>query len=249
MSGLLGAALLLAIHLDLSEPGLLPQLERVRIHSPLAPYGFSPSVEVSVTIDEHGKVVSAHAFSGPRQLFARSEAAEKLLVFKPFLRHGKPVRAVFTDTVDVLPPERFRTPRVPFPVVQNPNNVVFLMERRYASASDPRFLISVIQINPDRVIQVFRGPFPNPREFETPISSRNYAQLLNDFRAADFYSMEPQYDAHVTDAEGITISITIDGHTRTVETYAGRLVGVPDSFYRLAEKFDELAETEKHAAH
>ena len=221
------------------------------IHSSVAPSGFSPSVEVLVTIDEYGNVVSAHALSGPKKVFSEAEAAEKLLHFKPISRDGRPVRATFTDIVAVLPPERWRTTHVPFPAVRRPNTVTFRMERRYGCASDARCVTYSVQINSNRAVQFSEGHFVshNPRHLQGSISPENYARLLNNFRIADFYSMEGQYDSSMTDAEGIRISITFDGATRTVETYAGRLAGTPDAFYRLAAAFDDLAGTDKWIKH
>lgn len=235
------------IHPDALDSNLSTQLQRAIIHSSIASYGDSLSVEVAVTVDEHGSVISAHALSGPRRLFARAEAAEIALHFRPISRGGHPTRTTFQDLVTVLPPERWRAPRVPLPVVHHPKNVVFSIERRRGCAVDPRCLLYAVEINPDRVVHFSEGRFASrsPRHLEASISAENYAKLLTEFRIADFYSMEDQYDGPITDSDGIRISITLDGLTRTVETYAGRLAGAPDAFYRLAARFDELAGTGK----
>ena len=52
----------------------------------------SGAVTIEVTIDENGKVISAHAVSGHMLLRESATAAARQAVFTPTLLHDKPVQ-------------------------------------------------------------------------------------------------------------------------------------------------------------
>lgn len=55
--------------------------------------GIHGKVTVSIKLDEEGKIVSAKAVDGPKQLWASAEAAIKQSKFKPVMLDGKPIAA------------------------------------------------------------------------------------------------------------------------------------------------------------
>lgn len=55
--------------------------------------GIHGKVTVSIKLDEEGKVVSAKAIDGPKQLWNSAENAVKLTKFKPVMYEGKPITA------------------------------------------------------------------------------------------------------------------------------------------------------------
>jgi hypothetical protein len=63
------------------------------------------TVAVEVVVDITGRVVEAHAQSGPEQLREPSESAARRASFLPFYVAGRPVRArgVINYTFDYLP--------------------------------------------------------------------------------------------------------------------------------------------------
>ena len=70
-------------------------------------------------------------------------------------------------------------------------------------------------------------------------------KLAREFVAADFYSMDAEYIANVTDLPTCVLSISIDGHEKKVEDYAGTWVGMPAVIKDLEEEVDAFAGSQK----
>jgi hypothetical protein len=77
----------------------------------------------------------------------------------------------------------------------------------------------------------------------TRVSPEVVECLLQDFRAADFWSLDPEYVAHVTDLPTYKISLTIGGQTKVLTDYAGQSVGMPAVITALEEAIDQAAST------
>lgn len=60
--------------------------------------GIQGKVTVSIKLDEDGKVVSAKAMDGPKQLWNAAETAIKQTKFKPVMLDGKPIAATGSIT-------------------------------------------------------------------------------------------------------------------------------------------------------
>jgi ankyrin repeat protein len=69
--------------------------------------------------------------------------------------------------------------------------------------------------------------------------------LAKKFVAADFYSMNDEYRAGVTDNPTYTLSISIDDHTKRVLDYVGSWVGMPAVISDLEDEVDSFARTER----
>jgi protein TonB len=59
-------------------------------------------VAVIITIGDDGNVIYAKANSGPKELYAVSEAAARKARFKPTLLEGKPVKVTGVMTYDFV---------------------------------------------------------------------------------------------------------------------------------------------------
>ena len=68
--------------------------------------------------------------------------------------------------------------------------------------------------------------------------------LLENFRAADFWSLDSEYIWPATDLPTYKISLTINGQTKTVTDYAGEKVGMPPVVTALEQAIDQAAQTE-----
>jgi ankyrin repeat protein len=62
--------------------------------------------------------------------------------------------------------------------------------------------------------------------------------LLDDFRAADFWSLAPKYQAAMTDAAYYRVTLEIAGRRKTVDDYLGALVGMPNAVTALERAID-----------
>jgi ankyrin repeat protein len=63
--------------------------------------------------------------------------------------------------------------------------------------------------------------------------------LLEDFRAADFWSLAPKYEAPVTDAPYHQVTLEIGGRRKTVSDYVGAWVGMPPAVTSLETAIDD----------
>jgi hypothetical protein len=83
-----------------------------------------------------------------------------------------------------------------------------------------------------------------PGDHQSRISPQVIECLLQDFRMADFWSLDPEYVANVTDLPTYKISLTIGGKTKVLTDYAGQSVGMPAAVTGLEEAIDQAASTD-----
>jgi hypothetical protein len=79
------------------------------------------------------------------------------------------------------------------------------------------------------------------REYQVPAAS--VAKLVADFEAANFFALEDEYRARVTDLPTYTLSITIGERSKTVVDYFGRQIGMPQAVTDLEDETDLVGET------
>ena len=77
------------------------------------------------------------------------------------------------------------------------------------------------------------------------IDGNEVRKLAKKFVAADFYSMDAEYIACVTDVSVYILSIEIDGHKKEVKDRRGRWVGMPSVISQLEDDVDTLAQTSR----
>jgi hypothetical protein len=69
--------------------------------------------------------------------------------------------------------------------------------------------------------------------------------LVGQFEAADFASLQPAYNASVTDMPAYTVSLSVDGQEHMVYDYVGREVGMPAAVTALEDEIDRVAGTDR----
>jgi hypothetical protein len=80
-----------------------------------------------------------------------------------------------------------------------------------------------------------------PGDHKSSVSPLVIQCLLNDFRLVDFWSLDREYVANVTDLPTYKISLTIGGKTKVLTDYAGRMVDMPLGVTVLEEAIDQAA--------
>lgn len=83
--------------------------------------------------------------------------------------------------------------------------------------------------------------------FEDRIAPAEVAALVGMFERANFFSLKDEYAAEITDSPFYSISLTIDGRTKTVTDYVGKMVGMPAAVTELEDAIDRAAGTAKFA--
>jgi hypothetical protein len=69
--------------------------------------------------------------------------------------------------------------------------------------------------------------------------------LVDAFRAADFWSLSPQYTAPITDSPTYSLTLSIGGKSKTVDDYVGQAVGMPKAVNGLEDAVDQLSGDER----
>ena len=80
---------------------------------------------------------------------------------------------------------------------------------------------------------------------EATITSEKIEQLVLEFEATDYYSLDDNYiERTITDAQTFVTSITIDGKTKVIEHYHGDF-NAPENLTALENKIDEIVNSKQ----
>jgi ankyrin repeat protein len=162
--------------------------------------------------------------------------------FTPFEHNGKPVTAEVKEYIDLVPPERLPTKHVAAPVLRSDSKSTITLARTGCFGSCPAYTLS---LSTDGI--VFDGKYnvvATGKHTDT-VSPDEVRDLVRRFVTADFYSMDDEYRADVTDNPTYMLSIAIDGHEKRVEDYVGSWVGMPAVITALEGEVDALARTQR----
>lgn len=67
------------------------------------------------------------------------------------------------------------------------------------------------------------------------------ACLVEAFRTADFWSLNPSYAAPITDSPAYTLTLQVGSQSKTVRDYVGRAIGMPAAVTALEDAMDRVA--------
>ena len=212
------------------------------------------SVAIEVVVDRDGNVIAVEASERYRSRNAdRAAVAEKYKDaalaearnwhYKPFERNGKPVPATFVDFVRLLPPERTPQRHVDFPEVSDWNSLRMSLTRTPCFGSCPSY---TDEIRGDGSLTFTGKGWVTMRgEYHSRISQDAVRQILEAFRAADYFSLDNEYRYPVTDNPTYVTSISFNGAEKSVTDYVGEEVGMPSSVTALELAIDRLSGTDK----
>lgn len=82
-------------------------------------------------------------------------------------------------------------------------------------------------------------------QFQDRIAPAEVAALVGMFERADFFSLKDEYIADVTDSPFYSVSLTVDGRTKKVMDYVGKMAGMPVAVTELEDAIDRTAGTAK----
>jgi hypothetical protein len=211
------------------------------------PPGHEVYVLLKVIVTPLGKVESAIAVSGPKEFYAQAEALELKREFKPFIKNGIAVPASIEDYISILPPVQWAAKKAPFPEIKDWNSLRIKLQRTVCYGTCQAYSI---EIRGDGSVTYFGGSFTSITGTQHELISRNVVvDLLNQFRAADYFSLKDRYHWNVTDNPTYTTSIEFDGHKKVVVDYVGLEDGMPEVVEMLENSIDEAVGIEKWLKH
>ncbi|MGI0019926.1 MAG: DUF6438 domain-containing protein [Nitrososphaera sp.] len=118
-------------------------------------------------------------------------------------------------------------------------NVVITLERTPCFGFCPSYHVAVY--GNGTVVYEGRDFVEVKGEQRSEIPQQDVKELIDEFYAADFFSLRDRYEAQITDLPSQTTSITIDGTTKTVYRYGFE----PERLAMLEDRLDKVAGTEK----
>jgi TonB family protein len=206
---------------------------------------FVAPVRVRAVVDPTGAVVSValeNSNLSPELQQQAIEAAEAAR-YRPFERHGHPVAVTLELWVRVLPPEIVPKTRVPFPTVRDWNSVRIRLTRDACFGACPDYSVEVR--GDGTVLYEGREHVALRGSHRAAIPKERVRELVEAFRAADYYSLRDEYVWEATDLPTYETSIEIDGRAKKVKDYSGAMVGMPLSVSELEHAIDRTADSER----
>jgi ankyrin repeat protein len=205
--------------------------------------GFN-QLTIKLVVSATGEVVTAEASGDERTMKFWPEIQGEIEQwrFTPFEKNGKAMVAEVEEYVDLVPEERLPKLHVKAPEVKPDSNVKITLERTGCLGMCPGYKVAVAT---DGI--VFEGNYyvvatGRHTDRVDPDAVRTLAKR---FVAADFYSMDKEYIAGVTDNPSYVLSIEIDGKSKIVVDYVGQWEGMPAIVVELEDAVDKLAGTER----
>jgi ankyrin repeat protein len=199
---------------------------------------------VTVTVSATGDVIKAEARGDDASMrfWPKVEGEVNQWRFTPFERDGKAMAVEYEEYVDLVPPERFPKVHVAAPAVRPDSKVAIALERTACFGSCPGYTVTV-----ETGGIVFEGgSFVVAAGRHTDkADASEVRELAKRFVAADFYSMDAEYAAGVTDNPTYVLRIAIDGKQKQVVDYVGSWVGMPEVVTELEDAVDEFARTKR----
>jgi hypothetical protein len=208
--------------------------------------GYGAFADFSLHVDRmgHARVVEILGLSqdslpnaGTTACRHQVEAVTATWRYRPFEQRSRPVMAQITERVLMLPEERWRAPRRPFPEVVL-DSVLITLERMpslYICDRD-RSASYVLHIRGDGDVtyteRVRNTVVGGPLLVDGPtrryrVSPDDVERLVDQFRSADFFSLEEEYASGITDQPGQILIFDTGVERATVRDYVGETVGMP----------------------
>jgi ankyrin repeat protein len=132
---------------------------------------------------------------------------------------------------------------VPFPEVKDLATVKITLIRTRCFGTCPSYQV---EVDGSGAIVFHGGDFVLvPGKHTAHVPEASVRALLEAFQRADYFSAKDSYTASVTDNPTYITSLSIDGRSKKVIDYAGKMAGIPDSIQALEKKIDEVAGTER----
>lgn len=202
-------------------------------------------LDLTLTVSPQGRVLKAVPSGGKEVLACWPQLRSEVMQwrFRPFEAGGKAVTALVEEHIRLVPPEQLPQTRVAPPELRPASNIFISLSRSGCYGTCPVYSVS---IGAHGGIEFFGQSYVAEKGAHSiPISPDSVRALAREFIDADFYSMQDEYLAHVTDLPTTGISIAIDGRQKKITGYQGVWAGMPALVKDLEEEIDWLAESRR----
>jgi ankyrin repeat protein len=201
-------------------------------------------VPVTIVVDTKGNVVQATARGDQSQHFAQAVDIVRRWKFVPFERNGQPIVVrIENQSVDIHPPERRQDYSQPFPEIKDWKTVRMKLSRTECFGACPSYEVELT--GEGRVSYQGTNFVALRGRHGATVDQGVVKDLVERFRRADFFTLNDAYRAPITDNPTYTVSLTVDGRTKTVEDYVGLAGGMPDAVHDLENAIDRAAGSDR----
>lgn len=215
------------------------------------------AMPVELTVDEQGNVLTADLDDDEdaddtkeltkaqlkivKAIVAEAKKIGMQLHFRPFEEEGHPVPAQFQLLIPVRSLEV--TKHIPFPQIHNWNSLKITLSRTGCFGMCPSYSV---EVHGDGSVLYEGGSYVAVKgSHRGTVSGDAVLQMVEAFRAADYFSLKNSYMLPATDLPTYKTSVSVDGKTKEVVDYAGGEVGMPESVSKLEETIDRLSGVER----
>ena len=222
-------------------------------------YDGAVQVQLSVVIGADGHVEAAkpidrrgHFSQGAAPFYKQARNLELHRVFQPVLdESGTPVRAHFTDYVEVLPPERWLDHPMPFPEHVDLSTFGIMLKRTSSMITCREYSGYKITVSGsgDVTWQTDVAFMVGATTTGHATISREAVQeLVEKVRTSRMLDALNEYESKLNDGPVYTLVLDVNGLHKQVVDYLGSKVGMPSGIRALEETVDRIAGTEKLAS-
>lgn len=217
-------------------PGVEWGANQIHLRITVSPAGDVLDVHPSVDVDPPSYAEHTLRF------WPQLEGEVRAWKFIPFEQNGIPVTAEIEEYLGLIPPERLPKVHVAPPSLQRNSKVSISLTRSGCFGTCPSYAVTA---STDGIIFEGNSYVVAHGRHVARVDANKVRKLAASFVKADFYSMEPKYEASITDNPTYVLSIDIDGHKKTVEDYVGVWEGMPSVITELEDQVDDLAGSER----
>ncbi len=192
-------------------------------------------------VDPGGFVTAVRPAGSSRVSQSELETQARLLHYIPFQRNGHPAEAWVQEYFRLRVAERLPARQVTFPTVSPSTPLLIELSRSGCYGSCPGYKVTVDENG--RVTFTGKSFVSIPGTQHGQITPGQVRTLLDRFRAADFFSLDPEYVAAVTDNPTYRLKLTLGGNTMEVTDYVGAWVGMPRAVAQLEDAIDQITDS------
>lgn len=133
--------------------------------------------------------------------------------------------------------------RVPFPPIVDWASLRIVLQRSGCFGTCPIYSVEIagdgrVLYNGERFVAVLG-------KHRRTIPPAEVRALYDSFRRADFFWLLDDYRAPIFDGPLYSVSLTYDGHSKTVIDYLGGAIGMPHDVIDLEDLIDKTANTQR----
>lgn len=232
------------IEVDAREALEHQSFEYIRVYGVPAEQAEPFGTRLTLTVSAEGRVSTVCVRSYSDEASCRSLDAGFLrdIRYRPFLRNGAAVPVTVHVDAVLYPEERRPKRSIPFPATDL-SSLHIKLSRGSCFGTCPAYDVSIDGAGnvvwQGNLYTVLNG------EHRAQIPVSTVRKLVSMFAAANFYSLDDDYTASVTDSATHLVTFSMGGRSKTITDYVGLAAGMPKSVSDLEAAIDAAAGTER----